>query len=59
MKKNSRNLVISLATAVLFSFLFIFVANNKQGVATFDISLGTAWVFLLSLIVALSLAQRN
>lgn len=56
-KDNSKNLIISLVTAILLSFLFIFAANNKAGVAIFDIYLGTIWVFLLSLIVILSLTH--
>ena len=57
MKNNSRNLIISLTTAVLFSLLFIFVANNKEGIVKFDIYLGTVWVFSLSFIVVLSLTH--
>ena len=57
MKKNTKNLIISLATAILFSFLFIFAANNKEGIAKFDIYLGTIWIFVLSFIVVLSLAH--
>ena len=57
MKNNSKSLIISLVTAVLFSFFFVFMANNKIGVAKFDIYLGTIWVFFLSFIVVLSLAH--
>ena len=49
--------MISLVTAVLFSFLFVFIANNKIGIAQFDIYLGTVWVFFLSFIVVLSLTH--
>ncbi|MDP3244976.1 MAG: hypothetical protein Q8M83_04985 [bacterium] len=57
MKKNTKNLIISLVTAIFFSFLFIFAANNKEGVTNFDIYLGVLWVFVLSFIVALSLVH--
>ena len=57
MKNNSKNLIVSLAVAILFSFLFVFMANNKISVAKFDIYLGTIWVFFLSFIVVLSLAH--
>ena len=57
MKNNSKSLMISLVTAVLFSFLFVFIANNKIGIAQFDIYLGTVWVFFLSFIVVLSLTH--
>ena len=57
MKNNSKNLIISLAIAILFSFFFVFMANSKIGVAKFDIYLGTIWVFFLSFIVVLSLAH--
>ena len=49
--------MISLITAILFSFLFIFAANNKAGATSFDIYLGAIWVFVLSFIVVLSLVH--
>ena len=48
---------ISLTLAGFFSLLFILAANNKNGVEKFDIYLGAIWVFILSFIVALSLAH--
>jgi len=57
MKNNLKNLNISLATAVLFSFFFVFAANNKEGVTKFDIYLGAVWVFILSFIIVLSLVH--
>ena len=57
MKDNSKNLIVSLVTAILFSFLFILAANSKEGIAKFDIYLGTIWVFSLSFIVGLSLTH--
>jgi len=49
--------IISLTLAAVFSFLFIFAAENKEGVEKFDIYLGAVWVFILSFIIALSLAH--
>ena len=49
--------VISFLLAGLSSFLFVLAANNKSGIETFDICLGAIWVFVLSFIVALSLAH--
>lgn len=57
MKNNSKNLISSLAAAIIFSFLFVIVANGRIGVAKFDIYLGMIWVFFLSFIVILSLAH--
>ncbi|MBI5401414.1 hypothetical protein HZB05_01125 [Candidatus Wolfebacteria bacterium] len=49
--------MISLTLAVVFSVLFIFAAGNKEEVEKFDSYLGAIWVFILSFIVALSLAH--
>ena len=58
MKKNSKNLIVSLITVIIFSFLFIFSAGNKTGVTKFDLSLGAVWIFFLSFIIILSLTQK-
>lgn len=57
--KNSSKkfFIISLALAVFLSLLFSLTANNKNGVAKFDIYLGAVWVLVLSFIVALSLGH--
>ncbi|MBI5023028.1 MAG: hypothetical protein HZC05_02585 [Candidatus Magasanikbacteria bacterium] len=58
MKNAPKNFfIISLALAGFFSFLFILTANNQRGVEKFDIYLGMIWIFVLSFIVALSLAH--
>ncbi len=55
--KPKKLFVSSLVLAGLAGLLFILAAGNKSGVVKFDMYLGAIWVFILSFIVALSLAH--
>jgi hypothetical protein len=52
-----KSFVTSLVFAGVLSFLFILMASNKNGIKSFDMYLGTVWVFILSFIVVLSLTH--
>ncbi len=55
---NNKPFFVALGLSLFLTALFVVGALSKSGITSLDLYLGSAWVFILSMIISLSLPHH-